>query len=75
MWILPRLPNESKMTPALHHAEFPFTHHRITLSVHRGTSRPAHARWFPISSLDSIPMPSPHRRALTHLLARERSAA
>ncbi len=40
MWILPRLPNESKITSALHRVEFPFTHHRITLSVHRGTSRP-----------------------------------
>ena len=65
----------TKITRALHRSEFPFTHHRITLSVHRGTSRSMNTRWFPISSLDSIPMPSPHRRALTHLLARQRSAA
>ncbi|MDQ2919968.1 MAG: NUDIX domain-containing protein, partial [Verrucomicrobiota bacterium] len=74
LWILPRLPNESKTARALHRSEFPFTHHRITLSVHRGLSVSAKTRWFPISSLDSIPMPSPHRRALVHLLARHRSA-
>ncbi|MGZ5003131.1 MAG: A/G-specific adenine glycosylase [Chthoniobacterales bacterium] len=76
MWILPRLPNECKPTAALHRSEFPFTHHRITLSVHRHANKNVNtnARWFPISSLASIPMPSPHRRALTHLLACRRSA-
>lgn len=74
MWILPALPNESKKARALHRSEFPFTHHRITLTVHRGVSASARARWFSISSLDSIPIPSPHRRALVHLLARPRSA-
>jgi A/G-specific adenine glycosylase len=74
MWILPRLPNESKTARALHRSVFPFTHYRITLSVHRGLSLSTNAHWFSISSLDSIPMPSPHRRALVHLLARRRSA-
>ncbi len=72
MWILPRLPNESKTGP-IHTAQFPFTNHRITLAVYSQTS--ARGRWFPLRSLEKIPMPSPHRRALTHLLARNRSAA
>ncbi len=74
MWILPHLPNESKPARALHRSVFPFTHHRITLCVHRGLSPSTRTRWFSVSSLDSIPMPSPHRRALVHLLARRQSA-
>jgi A/G-specific adenine glycosylase len=68
MWILPRLPNESTSVP-IYSAEFPFTHHRITLAVHRTQTVRSHAHWFPIAELDAIPIPSPHRRALTHLLA------
>ncbi|MDQ6623283.1 MAG: A/G-specific adenine glycosylase [Verrucomicrobiota bacterium] len=67
MWILPRLPNESKRRP-IYSAEFPFTHHRITLAVHRRSGAINSAKWFPIKSLAALPIPSPHRRALTHLL-------
>ncbi|MDQ6940472.1 MAG: A/G-specific adenine glycosylase [Verrucomicrobiota bacterium] len=71
MWILPRLPNESKDAP-IHLAEFPFTNHRITLAVHARKS--SGGRWFTLRALEKIPIPSPHRRALTHLLARRHSA-
>ena len=67
MWILPRL--DPTNAPAIYTAEFPFTHHRITLSVHR--ARPASAEnqsWFALSALESIPIPSPHRRALNQLV-------
>ncbi|HEV3409958.1 MAG TPA: A/G-specific adenine glycosylase [Chthoniobacterales bacterium] len=69
MWILPRVPNESKDAP-IYTAVFPFTHHRITLIVHRRTQFSASdgAQWFPVFALASLPIPSPHRRALTHLL-------
>ena len=68
MWILPRLPNESKRR-AIYTSHFPFTHHRITLAVYRHKARVAHAtKWFHTGELRSLPIPSPHRRALTHLL-------
>lgn len=73
MWILPRLrvqrPADQRV---LYSAEFPFTHHRITLRVSEAS--PQEPRWtsggraFSRDELDTIPMPSPHRRALNTLL-------
>jgi A/G-specific adenine glycosylase len=70
MWILPRL-SSGPTAPPLHRSEFPFTHHRITLAVYsdNGGSGNGTARWFPICELASIPLPSPHRRALDDILA------
>lgn len=76
MWMLPRLTNDPKTAAPIYTAEFPFTHHRITLAVY--TNSPAFAvaqRWFPLAALASIPLPSPHRRAVIHLLANYRSPA
>jgi A/G-specific adenine glycosylase len=71
MWMLPRLAT-AKGRP-LYVSEFPFTNHRITLSVFRraapGPSAKPTRRWFPIDALDSIPLPSPHRRALRMLIS------
>lgn len=73
LWILPRLSARSQNEVPLHVSEFPFTHHCITLSVFAGSShrpnRNSNQRWFPLSTLTSIPMPSPHRRAAMQLLA------
>ena len=73
MWILPRLATVSAKDKPLHISEFPFTNHRITLAVfpQRAAGRSAKSiqRWFPIDGLDSIPLPSPHRRALERLLS------
>lgn len=77
MWILPRLALQPAGRPPIHTAEFPFTNHRIMLTVFdlpRGIlPRPYgdEHRWFPVDAIESIPLPSPHRRALRHLLARE----
>ena len=72
MWMLPRLAARPAHKP-LHVSEFPFTNHRITLAVFpqesRQRKRTSTQRWFPISALDSIPLPSPHRRALGQILA------
>jgi A/G-specific adenine glycosylase len=70
MWILPRLARRPRRQP-LHRSEFPFTHHRITLAVYsdNGASGNENVRWIPISKLSSIPLPSPHRRALDDILA------
>jgi len=73
MWILPplklyRVKQSSFTRRPVYTAVFPFTHHRVTLVVHR---RPAvkrvapEQRWF--KSIDDIAMPSPHRRAVQAL--------
>lgn len=74
MWILPPLEPSSTIRHALHESEFPFTHHRVTLSVFpqpASRRRDSTQRWFPLEMLDSIPMPSPHRRAL-HAIVEQR---
>jgi A/G-specific adenine glycosylase len=67
MWILPRLAT-TPASEAIYTAEFPFTHHRITLSVHRTRlSATPERSWFGTDELEAVPMPSPHRRAVTAL--------
>jgi A/G-specific adenine glycosylase len=75
MWILPRLTSDPGDGAPLYSAEFPFTNHRVTLAVYRRTRpRTSPHRWFSLDSLDSIPLPSPHRRAVTQLIASALSA-
>jgi A/G-specific adenine glycosylase len=73
MWMLPRVATAAANGRPLYVSEFPFTHHRITLSVFRRAALEGSAkstrRWFPIDALDSIPLPSPHRRALRMLIS------
>jgi A/G-specific adenine glycosylase len=71
MWMLPPLKKPPSSGQPLHRSEFPFTNHRITLNVFRQTpSRLANSsrRWFSIDALDSLPLPSPHHRALVEIL-------
>jgi len=75
MWMLPRLTTAPTQRKPLHVSKFPFTNHRITLAVFpqratTGRSATQLQRWFPIDGLDTIPLPSPHRRALEMLLSR-----
>jgi A/G-specific adenine glycosylase len=74
MWILPPLEPDCLeqarfQRRPVYESVFPFTHHRVTLSVYR---RPAPKRiasgqqWF--VSIEEVPMPSPHRRAIDALL-------
>jgi A/G-specific adenine glycosylase len=73
MWILPRLATVPVKHKPLHVSEFPFTNHRITLTVFpepaAGRSAKSFQRWFRIDGLASIPLPSPHRRALETLIS------
>jgi A/G-specific adenine glycosylase len=71
MWTLPRLTSQPAACQPVHRSEFHFTHHRITLAVYsnNGAAGNGTARWFPIGELASIPLPSPHRRALDDILA------
>ncbi len=71
MWILPPLKRNPAMKRPIHNSIFPFTHHRVMLKIFRQRSRKIanpSQRWFAIRALDSIPIPSPHRRAITTLL-------
>ena len=74
MWILPPLVFDGLQRPRfqrqpVYESVFPFTHHRVTLSVYH---RPAPKRiapgqrWF--GSIEKIAMPSPHRRAAQSLI-------
>ena len=71
MWILPPLNLTSKNNGAIYKATFPFTNHRVMLEVFRRRGcKVDHLRksWFPFRKLNSIPIPSPHRRAIDALL-------
>ncbi len=72
MWILPPLKRRSQTNGAIHTSIFPFTNHRITLNI---VPRPWYQVdnrsqcWFAIEALDSIPLPAPHRRAISSVLS------
>jgi len=74
MWILPALEPDCSGEPPLqrppdYESVFPFTHHRVTLSVYRraGSKRIASGQqWF--GSIEEVAMPSPHRRAAQSLI-------
>jgi len=74
MWILPPARVRSVITRPIHTSIFPFTNHRITLKVFAQpaprTRARGQGRWFSIAQLASIPLPSPHRRAVEQLLAK-----
>ena len=76
MWILPPLEfdclKQSNLEGRLvYKSVFPFTHHRVTLAVYHRSAPKRIApgqRWF--KSIEHVAMPSPHRRAIDALLAR-----
>lgn len=71
MWILPPLNGASKTNGAVYKAVFPFTNHRVTLQVFVRLEckiNDLHQRWFSKQELKSIPIPSPHRRAIEQIL-------
>jgi A/G-specific adenine glycosylase len=69
MWILPPLRTRSTHVRPVHTSIFPFTHHCVKLVVCRGEipkKTAAKQRWF--ESIESIAMPSPHRRVVQALV-------
>ena len=73
MWILPPLINglkQPRFQPGpVYESVFPFTHHRVTLSVYPRAAPKRIAsgqRWF--KSIEEVAMPSPHRRAAQSLI-------
>lgn len=72
LWKLPLLTEPHAGAPLVAFV-YPFTNHRVEFSVYPGSNPLIMAdnqHWFPISTLDSAPMPAPHRRALKRLLKR-----
>lgn len=86
MWILPPLKlnclkQSTIRTKPVYESVFPFTYHRVTLSVYARTAPKrvgVAQRWF--ESIEHVAMPSPHRRAVqalwgTHAPSRANFAA
>ena len=76
MWILPPLEKRLAKRRSLYMSIFPFTHHQVALKVYgRGPRKIDNTsqRWIKIALIDSIPVPSPHRRAIRHLLTAARA--
>ena len=72
LWKLPALTTPARAAKLLLTLDYPFTHHRVTLSVFatpppRETS--AHQRWLPFGEIETLALAAPHKRAILRLLA------
>ena len=72
LWKLPALTTPARAAKLLLRLDYPFTHHRVTLSVFatpppRATS--AHQRWLPFGEIETLALAAPHKRAILRLLA------
>ncbi len=77
LWKLPALPAAPTAEPLLS-LDYPFTHHRVTLSVFSQAAPSAlreNLAWHPLDSLSEVPLTAPHRRAINHLLKRGSNGA
>ncbi len=78
LWKLPVLsarPAEARLLLAL---DYPFTHHRVTLSVFAPDSIPAvqpAQRWVPIEEIDTVALAAPHKRAIRRLTSAARQGS
>jgi A/G-specific adenine glycosylase len=75
LWKLPALPTtpSAKLPPVLQKSSYGITRFRVTLWVHEPPAGlpkpwPATHRCIPYTELETLPMPSPYRRALEKLL-------
>jgi A/G-specific adenine glycosylase len=72
LWKLPAVDRIPERKPALV-IEYPFTHHKVTLSVYR--RKPPRTKrkgweWHSIGGLSAVPLAAAHRRALERLLGK-----
>ena len=77
LWKLPEMSDAglSKSGKPLLKTAYPFTHHRVTLSIFSAPApgKPAtNQRWFRISDLDKAALASPHRRAIAEIAGRKK---
>ena len=72
LWKLPSLPAAPETDPLLT-LDYPFTHHRVTLSIFvQPAPSPLHEHlaWHSFASLSEVPLTAPHRRAIESLASR-----
>lgn len=79
LWKLPSMNQMLANTPILYEGVYPFTHHKITLTVQEAdippTENNAH-RWFPIETvLTDAPLTAGHRRAIEALVKKQTTQA
>ncbi|MEO7318461.1 MAG: A/G-specific adenine glycosylase [Chthoniobacteraceae bacterium] len=75
LWKLPALPEQLRIAEPLTFLTYPFTHHRVSLSVFdfpaprrlEGTQQ-----WFLLAELADVALAAPHRRAIEGVLGRDR---
>ena len=73
MWTLPVIGSQAERSKPIFVSTFPFTNHRITLQIFRQCRRKVDRevqQWFTFAKLKSIPIPSPHRRAIEEIMRR-----
>jgi A/G-specific adenine glycosylase len=71
LWKLPTLVAPVNGDEPLSFLTYPFTHHRVHLSIYRAPAPPQLApneQWFLSAELADIALTAPHRRAIEHLL-------
>ncbi len=72
LWKLPPLAVRPEGAALLLALAYPFTHHRVSLSVYTGRAPRAlgaEQKWFELANIADAPMPSPHRRAIRRLIS------
>jgi A/G-specific adenine glycosylase len=72
LWKLPPLPERTAQPKLLLSFDYPFTHHRVTLSVFTVSEPPTLSpgqQWIPFSEMSAIALAAPHRRAIQRLAA------
>jgi A/G-specific adenine glycosylase len=72
LWKLPAVERIPERPPELV-IEYPFTHHKVTLSVYRQRaprSLKEGCKWHPIVALAEVPLAAAHRRALERILGK-----
>ncbi len=78
LWKLPLLTGSPINARLLLALEYPFTHHRVTLSVFAPNSAPTpqrDQRWVPFAELEAIALAAPHRRVVRRLMLELESKA
>ena len=78
LWKLPPLIAPVNGHEPLTFLTYPFTHHRVQLSVYRDAAPErlaANEQWFLLAELSDVALAAPHRRAIDHLLRAEEAAA
>jgi A/G-specific adenine glycosylase len=71
LWKLPPLIERNTKPKLLLSFDYPFTHHRVTLSVF-AVSRPLalspNQQWIPLGEMGATALATPHRRAIRRLM-------